>query len=132
MVCVEAAEEESLPRTLEPGSEEWRQQVIEVIRSLYQRGGFKGHNVVSCLPGDMLKIKSLRLDTNWTETAEETMRTEVARRFGLDPEQDEIRYHYNGMLLCFLGGIISFFDARVCNPLIILKRVLRGSITSSI
>ncbi len=92
VICVEAAEEESLNRTLEPGSDKWRQQVSDVIRSLYQRGGFKGHDVVSCLPGDMLKIKSLRLDTDWAETAEETMRTEVARRFGLDAQRDEIRY----------------------------------------
>jgi type IV pilus assembly protein PilM len=91
-ICVEAAEEESLDRTLELGSEKWCQQVSGLIKDMYSRGGFKGHEVVSCLPGDMLKIKSLRLDTDWTEAVEETMRTEVARRFGLDPQQDEIRY----------------------------------------
>jgi type IV pilus assembly protein PilM len=91
-ICVEAAEEETLDRTLEPGSDKWRQQVSDLISSLYQRGGFKGRQVVSCLPGDMLKIKSLRLDTDWAQTEEETMRTEAARRFGLDPERDEIRH----------------------------------------
>ena len=95
-ICVEAAEEESLDRTLEPGSDKWRQQVVDVIKSLYQRGGFKGRQVVSCLPGDMLKIKSLRLDTDWAETVEETTRTEVARRFDLDPQRDEIRYMVAG------------------------------------
>ena len=95
-ICVEAAEEESLDRTLEPGSDKWCQQVIDVIRSLYQRGGFKGHDVVSCLPGDTLKIKSLRLDSDWAEVTEETTRTEVARRFGLDPQRDEIRYMVAG------------------------------------
>jgi len=44
----------------------------------------------------MLKIKSLRLDTDWAQTAEETIRTEVARRFGLDPQRDEIRYMLAG------------------------------------
>ena len=95
-IRVEAAEEESLDRTLELGSDQWRQQVIGVIRSLYQRGGFRGHEVISCLPGDMLKIKSLRLDADWTESAEETTRIEVARRFGLDAERDEIRYMVAG------------------------------------
>ncbi|RKY11692.1 MAG: hypothetical protein DRP52_05585 [Planctomycetota bacterium] len=91
-ICVEAAEEESLDRTLESGSDKWRDQVIGVIRSLYQRGGFKGQEVVSCLPCDMLKIKSLRLESDWAKADEETTRSEVARRLGLDPEQDEIRH----------------------------------------
>lgn len=95
-ICVEAAEEKSLDRTLEPGSEKWRQQVVGLIREMYSRGGFKGQEVVSCLPGDRLKIKSLRLDTDWAESVEETMRTEVARRFGLDPQRDEIRYMVAG------------------------------------
>lgn len=91
-VRVEAAEEETLDRLLEPGSEKWRQHVSGLIRDMYDRGGFRGHEVTSCLPGDMLKIKSLRLDSGWAETVDETMQTEVARRFGLDPNQDEIRY----------------------------------------
>ena len=60
-ICVEAAEDEMLDRNLEPGSEQWRQQVIDLIRTLYNRGGFKGQDVVFCLPGDVVKIKSLRL-----------------------------------------------------------------------
>ena len=91
-ICVEAAEEESLDRTLEPGSEKWYQQVAGLIKDMHARGGFKGQEVISCLPGDMLKIKSLRLDTDWAEAVEDTMRTEVAQRFGLDAERDEIRY----------------------------------------
>ena len=92
MISVEAAEEESLDRRLMPGTEKWRQQVAALIREMYARGEFKGHEVVSCLPGDSLKIKSLRLDADWAEAVEDTMKTEVARRFGLDAERDEIRY----------------------------------------
>ena len=91
-ICVDAAEEEVLDRHLESGSDEWRQQVIEKIKNLYLRGGFRGQRVVSCLPGDMLKIKSLRLETDFVEEIEDVMRTEVARRFDLNPERDEIRY----------------------------------------
>lgn len=91
-ILVEAAEEESLDRTLEPGSQEWYQQVSGLIKEMHARGGFKGHEVVSCLPGDLLKIKSLRLDADWAEAVEDTLQTEVAQRFGLDAEQDEIRY----------------------------------------
>ena len=95
-ICVEAAEEESLDRALEPGSDKWRQQVTGLIREMYCRGGFKGQEVVSCLPGDMLKIKSLRLGGDFSEDIEEVMRTEVAKRFGLDPDHDEIRYMVAG------------------------------------
>ena len=91
-ICVDAAEEETLDRHLETGSDQWRQQVAELIKDMYLRGGFKGQRVVSCLPGDMLKIKSLRLDTDYDEEIEEVIRTEVARRFDLDPDQDEIRH----------------------------------------
>ena len=95
-ICVEAAEDEMLDRNLEPGSEQWRQQVIDLIRTLYNRGGFKGQDVVFCLPGDVVKIKSLRLDSNYPEEIEEIMNTEVAKRFDMDPDRDEIRYMIAG------------------------------------
>ena len=41
-------------------------------------------------------------------------------------------FFYNGMLPCFLAGLLSFFVANMFNALITRKRVLRGSITSSI
>jgi type IV pilus assembly protein PilM len=95
-IRVEAAEEQALDRSLEPGSEKWSQQVAAHIRDMVTRGGFTGREVVSCLPGDILKIKSLRLDTDWAEAAEDATLTEVARRFELDPESDEIRYMVAG------------------------------------
>ena len=38
---------------------------------------------------------------------------------------------YNGMFECFLGGLVSFFVASICNALITLNLVFLGSITSS-
>lgn len=91
-ICVEAAEEEKLDGQFETGSEQWRCQIIDLIKKMYHRGGFKGNRVVSCLPGDILKIKSLRLDSDFSEEIEAVMRTDVAKRFGLNPDRDEIRY----------------------------------------
>ena len=91
-ICVETAEEEVLDRKLVPGSEQWREQVVDVIRTLYNRGGFRGQDVVSCLPADVVKIQSLRLDNTFPEEIEEVMKTEVAKRFNLNPDCDEIRY----------------------------------------
>jgi type IV pilus assembly protein PilM len=95
-IRVEAAEEEVIDRSLEPGSEAWRRQVVELLGTLYRRGGFTGGQVVSSLPSDLLKIKSLRLDTNNPEQIEEIIQSEVAQRFGMDPQLDEIRYMIAG------------------------------------
>ena len=95
-ICVEAAEEEILDRTLEPGSQAWREQVIDLLKTLYNRGGFRGQDVVSCLPGDVVKIKSLRLDSGRPEEIEDVINTEVAKRFDMNPERDEIRYMIAG------------------------------------
>lgn len=95
-IFVEAAEEETLDRTLEPGSQAWREQVIDLLKTLYNRGGFKGQEVVSCLPGDVVKIKSLRLDSGRADEIEDVINTEVAKRFDMNPERDEIRYMIAG------------------------------------
>ena len=95
-IRVEAAEEETIDRNLEPGSEAWRLQVVDLLQKMYRRGGFTGMQVISCLPSDLLKIKSLRLDTDNQELIEEMIRTEVAQRFEMDPHRDEIRYMVAG------------------------------------
>ena len=93
---VDAAEEADLDPHLEPGSDAWRTAVIEALRGGLHRGSFAGRQVVSCLPGDVLKIKSLRLDTADPDQIEEIIFSDVAPRFGLDATLDEIRYHIAG------------------------------------
>jgi type IV pilus assembly protein PilM len=95
-IRVEAAEEQMIDRNLKPRSEEWRRQVVELLQTMYRQGGFTGGQVISCLPGDLVKIKSLRLDTNEPEQIEEAIQAEVAQRFGMDPQRDEIRYMVAG------------------------------------
>ncbi len=93
---VEAAEELALDRTLEFNGPEWRQKVIEAIGTMYRNGGFTGSQVISCLPSDLLKIKSLRLETGDLDRIDSVIRDEVAQRFELDADQDEIRYMVAG------------------------------------
>lgn len=95
-VRVEAAEEEMIDRQLEFDSPQWRQQVVELLRKMHHQGGFSGGRVVSCLPSDLLKIKSLRTDTNDPARIEDVMDAEVAQRFGLELGRDEIRYMVAG------------------------------------
>lgn len=93
---VEAAEEEKIDRNPEPGSDEWRQLIIELLQKMHRRGGFTGNQVISGIPSDLLKIKSLRLDTDEPEQIEAMLQTEAVQRFGIDPQRDEIRYMVAG------------------------------------
>lgn len=95
-IRVVAAEEEMISRQITPGSDAWREEVIDLIKKMHHRGRFNGHYVISNLPGDMLKIKSLRMDNDFEEHIEQVLNTEVAQRFGLNPQYDEIRYMVAG------------------------------------
>lgn len=92
VVRVEAAAEELIDGSLAFNSEPWRQHVIDVIGKMHRHGNFVGSQVISCLPSDMLRIKSLRLEADETALIESALKAEVAQRFELDPEHDEIRY----------------------------------------
>ncbi|MBN1816620.1 MAG: pilus assembly protein PilM [Sedimentisphaerales bacterium] len=65
---------------------------VSAIREMLARSDFHRREVVTCLPNDSLKIKSLRLDTVEPEQIEKFMREEVVHHFGLHYETDEIRY----------------------------------------
>lgn len=93
---VNAAQEAELEAHLESGSAPWREAVVETVGRLYQQGGFVGRQAVSCLSGDVLKIKSMRMESVGQEQIEPFIADEVAPRFGLDAELDEIRYTVAG------------------------------------
>ncbi|HOQ04071.1 MAG TPA: pilus assembly protein PilM [Anaerohalosphaeraceae bacterium] len=92
LIRAESAEQEPLEAASGGGSDVHRTGVVRAIRAMLARGRFWGREAVSCLPGDALKIKSLRLDALETERLEEGHYGELAQRFGLDPDKDEIRY----------------------------------------
>lgn len=89
---VEGAEREVLDPGLEAGSPERRQAVLAAIRAILDRGRFTGREVISCLPGDSLKIKSLRLDSTEPEQLEQMVYSDTMKRFGLEFEKDEVRW----------------------------------------
>jgi type IV pilus assembly protein PilM len=69
-----------------------REFIISSIRRMYNQGGFNVRQTVSCLPSDIIRIRSLRLDSASLEDIERFMREDVAARLSLDPEVDELRY----------------------------------------
>jgi type IV pilus assembly protein PilM len=72
--------------------QERRNSVMSTIKQMLAESGFRGRNVVSCLPNEKLKITSLRLAETNSGEVERALRKEVAQRFGLDPEKDTIDY----------------------------------------
>jgi len=70
--------------------------IISAIKQMLTNGGFRGRNVVSCLPGDKLKITSVRLAAAETEEIEQVLKKEVAQRFGLDGDKDPVNYLFAG------------------------------------
>ena len=66
--------------------------VISAIRQMLAEGNFHGRNVVSSLPNDGLEITSLRLAEAQSDGIEQALRKEVVQRFGLDPDEDAMKY----------------------------------------
>ncbi len=95
-ICVIAADEADYVRDIDGADEAGRESAISAVKHLLAKGAFSGREVVSCLSNDSLKIKSLRLDSTDPQEIEQQFRNEVARRFGLDADTDEIRYMIAG------------------------------------
>ncbi|MBE0534298.1 MAG: pilus assembly protein PilM [Phycisphaerae bacterium] len=94
-ISVIAAQETDIPHDL-PDAEAVREFTVRALRKMLGDGGFSGREVVSCLSNDRLRIKSLRLDTTDPVEIELQLKTEVAQRFGLNADRDEIRYMIAG------------------------------------
>ncbi len=71
---------------------ERRSFVVSKIKQMLTQGNFRGKKVISCLPNDRLKITSLRLAEAESDKIGQTLRKEVAQRFGLDPDKDAINF----------------------------------------
>ncbi|HIJ66722.1 MAG TPA: pilus assembly protein PilM [Planctomycetes bacterium] len=65
---------------------------VSAIKEMLARGNFRGRSVVSSLSNSSLKIKSLRLDTSDADQIEQLITNDIAAQFGLDSDNDEIRY----------------------------------------
>jgi type IV pilus assembly protein PilM len=70
--------------------------IVSAVKEMLARGGFRGRDVVSCLSNEQLKIKSLRIDAAEEDKIEGTLKTDIAERFGLNAEKDEIEYMIAG------------------------------------
>jgi len=91
-ISVIAAEKARIDPGVNGDEQKRRSFVISAIRKILEKGNFHRRNVISCLPNDGLKITSLRLAEAQTDEIEQTLKKEVAQRFGLNPDEDAMKY----------------------------------------
>jgi type IV pilus assembly protein PilM len=91
-IRVLAADKARIDPRIDGNDRERRSFVISKIKQMLKDGNFRGKKVISCLPGDRLKITSLRLAGTESERIEQALRKEVTQRFGLDPDKDAVSY----------------------------------------
>lgn len=65
---------------------------VSAIKEILAKGRFHGRDVISCVPNEDLKIKNLRLDVMEGDQIEQILEKEIAQRFGLDINENEINY----------------------------------------
>lgn len=73
-------------------SQEWEKALVLAIRRLLADDQFRGHDVISALPVDKVRITSVRLAEAEADQADKILRREAAERFALDPAQGTVHY----------------------------------------
>jgi len=89
-LCLVDAQSAALPPLHEQPRK--RSDIVSCVRRLLERGAFRGKEVVCALPGDHMKITSVRSNQDESARTGADLYKEAAYRFGLDPEKDAIRY----------------------------------------
>jgi len=95
-VKVLAADKVRIDESIDGNGEERRDFIISAIKQMLAKGSFRGREVVSCLPNDILKITSLRLSETESEKIDQALRKEAFQRFGMDQDNVSIDYALAG------------------------------------
>ena len=97
-ISVVAADKVRIDPSINGDESERRGFVISAVKQMVAGGGFRGRDVITCLPNEKLKMTSLRLAETEDEEIEQVLRKEAAQRFGLDPDKDVINYMAAGSI----------------------------------
>jgi type IV pilus assembly protein PilM len=91
-ISVVAARKVRIDPNINGDLEARRSFIVSAARDMTAECGFRGRDVISCLPSERLKITSIRLAEAEGEEIEQALTREVSQRFGLDAEKDEVHY----------------------------------------
>ncbi len=95
-ISVIAADKVRIDPGVNGDGQEKRDFIVSAIKQMLERGGFRGRDVISCLPNERLKITSLRLVEADSAEIEQSLKKEASQRFGMDPDKDVINYMLAG------------------------------------
>ncbi len=91
-LSVKAIEKSRLDEEPEDNPQQYRQKIVSAIKQMLARGRFEGMDVVTALANEKLEVTSLRLAQMDEQETESAVMDEAKERFGLNSEQDVIRY----------------------------------------
>lgn len=95
-IDIVAADEVHFDPSIGDDQQQKKEFTIGAIKKMFARSGFIGTDVVSSLSNDILKVKSLRVDSTDDEQIEKSVRQEVEACFALNADSAEIRYTVAG------------------------------------
>ncbi|MBW8041088.1 MAG: hypothetical protein FVQ85_13950 [Planctomycetes bacterium] len=91
-ISVLAADKARIDPRINDDPSQRRTFVVSKIKQMLAEGNFRGKKVISALPNDELKITSLRLAEAESQKIGQTLKKEVAQRFGLDSDTEAIDF----------------------------------------
>jgi len=95
-LSVIAADRVEFDRSITANAEQRRSFAVSAVKEMLNRCSFHGRNVISCLSGDELKIKSLRIDAEVDEKTPAILEDEIASRSGINANTETINYMVAG------------------------------------
>ncbi len=95
-VALIAADEVRLDLDSSDDVEKRTDAITSAIKQILSKGGFRGREVVSCLPNERLIVRGLRINVCENEEIDALLKKEVVRRFGLNADTTEVRYMIAG------------------------------------
>lgn len=85
-----------LPHDLSDDADERNELLAPLLRQLHKQGGFRGRQVVTCLPVHQMQFKSLRLPRMPKEELSAAVQWEAADRLKLAAPQDRVQFYHAG------------------------------------
>lgn len=91
-LCIAAASKTAIDKDIYGDKSKCHQFIVSSINNMLASSNFTGKNVVSCLSGDDVKMTSLRLNEMERLQADTILKKEMADRFDLNLDEDQINY----------------------------------------
>ena len=87
-----AGDSMALPESIEPGSVDWQRWAIKALRSMVQKGGYKGRNVAAVAGADDVTIKHIKASGVGEADVDDYIYSKLEHRLGLTKSDSIVKY----------------------------------------